>query len=140
MQDELTQEPRTDADRYSDLLEESRRIQGTSLWQDAWKRLRRNWVAMGSLIFLFLLGTAAITTPLWPLQSPIDQNLEDRQFREPERKSFSFDLVKPLAEHDAEVEALKEKMRNTHGSALVDLETRIALRRELVQLHASSPA
>ena len=139
VQNEPTQEPHTDTDRYSDLLDESRRIQGVSHWQDAWRRLRRNWVAMGSLIFLLLLGSSAITTPLWPLQSPIDQNLENRQFLEPERKSFSFDLVEPLAVHDKKVEALKKQLRAFSISKSGDLEEKFALRRELIQLHASSP-
>lgn len=133
MQEQQTQTTRPDAKRYSSLLDESRRIQGVSHWQDAWRRLRRNWVAMGSLIFLFLLGAAAITTPLWPLQSPIAMNLSERQFLEPERKSFSFDLVKPLAEHDQKVEELKKLIRSTHESE------RDKLKREMDQLHASSP-
>ena len=72
-------------ERYAQLLEESRSIKGVSLGQDAWRRLRKNRVAVGSLWFLALLGLFALLTPLLPLQPPrwIDTS---RQFAPP---SFS---------------------------------------------------
>jgi ABC-type dipeptide/oligopeptide/nickel transport system permease subunit len=74
-----------DLDRYARLLEESRAIKGVSLGQDAWRRLRKNRVAVGSLWILVLLGLFALLTPLLPLQPPrkIDTS---RQFAPP---SFS---------------------------------------------------
>ncbi|TWT74998.1 ABC transporter permease [Allorhodopirellula solitaria] len=65
------------------ILRESREIRGVSLWQDAWRRLRRNRSAMCSLIFLIVLMLAAIFTPLLPLQSPIDKDLNNRRFLAP---------------------------------------------------------
>ncbi len=74
----------TELEKYAALLDEARRIQGTSLGKDAWRRLRRNRVAMLSLAFLVLISVAAALTPFWPLQSPIEQDLSaGGPFQEP---------------------------------------------------------
>ncbi|MCD0460522.1 ABC transporter permease [Roseiconus lacunae] len=65
------------------VLQESREIRGVSLWQDAWNRLRRNRTAMISLWCLLALALAAFLTPLLPLQSPIDKDLNNRRFLSP---------------------------------------------------------
>ncbi|MEX0819163.1 MAG: hypothetical protein WD070_06210, partial [Pirellulaceae bacterium] len=75
-------QPRPDdveVDRYALLLEEARGIQGVSLWQDAWRRLRRNRVAMGSLYFVTAISLLAMFVPLLPLQSPLDKDLRNRK-------------------------------------------------------------
>jgi oligopeptide transport system permease protein len=56
--------------RYETLLDEAAQIRGISLWKDAWRRLRKNWAAMGSLYYLAGLALLAFFTPLLPLQSP----------------------------------------------------------------------
>src|SRR5688572_27485698 len=58
------------AERYAALLNEAASIRGVSLWLDAWRRLRKNYAAMGSLICLVVIATLAFLTPLLPLQSP----------------------------------------------------------------------
>lgn len=70
-------------ERYAQLLEEAKSIQGVSLWQDAWKRLRRKRVAMLSFWFLVLLTLLALLTPLLPLQSPIRQDAKEKKFAPP---------------------------------------------------------
>ncbi len=70
-------------DRLDHMLAESRNIQGVSLWQDAWRRLIRNRMAMISLGFLIVISVAAFMTPLLPLQSPIDKDLKNRQLLPP---------------------------------------------------------
>ena len=45
-------------------------VKGTSLGQDAWRRLKRNRVAMLSMVVLALVGLLAFFTPLLPLQPP----------------------------------------------------------------------
>lgn len=62
--------PTAAAKRYEALLAEAAQIRGISLWKDAWRRLRKNWAAMGSLYFLCSLALIAFFTPLLPLQSP----------------------------------------------------------------------
>ncbi len=72
-----------DVDRYAALLDEARSLRGISLWQDAWRRLRRSWAAMISLIFLTAMSLLALLTPLLPLQSPLDKDLRNRLFLPP---------------------------------------------------------
>src|SRR5205085_9210642 len=50
---------------------------GLSLWAEAWRRLRKNRVAMGALAYLCLLGLVAFFTPLLPLQSPYQVNTKN---------------------------------------------------------------
>jgi len=57
-------------DRYAHLLEEARALKGVSLARDAWRRLRRMKVAIGSLCFLIALSLAAFLTPMLPMQPP----------------------------------------------------------------------
>ena len=72
-----------DSLRLDKMLVESRQIHGVSLWQDAWRRLKRNRMAMLSLGFLGIVAIAALITPLLPLQSPIDKDLKNRQLLPP---------------------------------------------------------
>ncbi len=60
----------SDAERYARLLAEAEAMQGTSLAADAWRRLKRNRVALASLLFLGVISLLALLTPLLPLQSP----------------------------------------------------------------------
>ncbi len=73
----------TDLQRYARLLEEAGRIKGVSLGRDAWRRLRRNRVAMLSLWFLIGLGLLAVLTPLLPLAPPRSVDTM-RQFAPPQ--------------------------------------------------------
>lgn len=72
-----------DRETLERILAESREIRGVSLWQDAWNRLRRNRSAMVSLWCLITLSVLAFLTPLLPLQSPIDKDLNERRFLSP---------------------------------------------------------
>ncbi len=56
---------------------------GVSLGQDAWRRLRRNRVAMASLVTLIVIGLLAFFTPLLPLAPP-DKHQTDLQYRPPQ--------------------------------------------------------
>jgi len=100
------------------LLEESRQIRGTSLWSDAWRRLRRRRTAMLSMIGLIVLVVLAILTPMLPLQSPIDKDLKNRRLLPPEltpvtmgnRDGLGFadnSLVAELRRFDAEIAELQ---------------------------------
>ncbi|MFO0868631.1 MAG: ABC transporter permease [Pirellulales bacterium] len=91
------------------LLEESRRLHGVSLWQDARRRLRRNVLARWSLRFLGLTAVLAFCTPLVPLQSPILQDLKNRQFQPPNLRPVTLGLApyhQRIAELDARLAAL----------------------------------
>lgn len=104
-------------DNLEKILQEANSIKGVSLWQDAWRRLRRNRTAMLSLGFLILLSLSAVLTPLLPLQSPLDKDLRNRRFQPPTlehipmgaRSGLKFkenSLVAELQAFDEETEAL----------------------------------
>ncbi|MGQ9584410.1 MAG: ABC transporter permease [Anaerolineae bacterium] len=58
----------------------------TSLWGDAWRRLKRNRAAVGSMVFLILLVLVAIAAPLLTPHSPYTPD-------------FSLALQPPSPEH-----------------------------------------
>ena len=63
-----------DLARYAALLGQAEAVHGVSLWQDAWRRLRRNRPAMVALAYLVVLAVIASTAPGLPLQSPYRVN------------------------------------------------------------------
>ena len=66
---------RNEADRYAAFLAEARTIRGVSLGQDAWRRLKKNRVAMASLGVLATVALLTVFTPFLPLQSPREQSI-----------------------------------------------------------------
>ncbi|OYP30504.1 ABC transporter permease [Rhodopirellula sp. MGV] len=119
------------------LLAESREIRGVSLWQDAFNRLRRNRTAMISLWCLVLLATAAFMTPLLPLQSPIDKDLNNRRFLPPNLQSVVLGgrpglkfkdgkLTSELAKFEASLAGTQKKLIEA-----TDLETQQKLSNEI---------
>lgn len=75
-------------ERYESMLSEAQAIHGTSLGKDAWKRLRRHYVAMAAMIYLLVLSALAALTPLLPLQSPYRTD-PSRVLSGPERPSWN---------------------------------------------------
>lgn len=104
------------------LLDESQQIQGVSLWQDAWRRLKRNRVAYRSMHVLIGLALAAILTPLFPLQSPIDKDLNDRQFLPPTLMNSGMGSRAGLKFKDNRLTAQLQ----TIETQITDLETELA--------------
>lgn len=84
--------PPQDLERYAALLQEAEQIHGISLTRDAWRRLRRNRVAMFSLVFLAVLSLLAILTPFLPLQPPRRVRL-DQQFSPPRVTAHESDAL-----------------------------------------------
>ncbi|NND99060.1 MAG: ABC transporter permease subunit [Pirellulaceae bacterium] len=139
-----------DRELLEQLLEESKGIQGVSLWQDAGKRLRRNRTAMIALFFLIVLGLAAFFTPLLPLQSPIDKDLNNRRFLPPNtetvvmggRPGLKFNdgrLTAEIAQFDRQIGLLRTKQRETADPAERDeidrqIDQRIAVEHPFNQL------
>ena len=56
-----------DAARLEQLWQESRRVHGVSLGQDAWRRLKRDRASFAALLFLALLGLLALLRLSLPL-------------------------------------------------------------------------
>src|SRR3954465_3191469 len=68
---------------------------GVSLGRDAWRRLRRNRMAMLCLGTLIAIGALALFTPLLPLAPP-DKHHTNLQYEPPKlspllEKTFDFD-------------------------------------------------
>jgi len=87
--------------RYERLLAEAEQIQGVSLWRDAWRRLRKNRVAMVSLGYLIVLSLLAVFTPLLPLQPP-RQQLTELSFQAPTASPLFIDVYKIADNQPAE--------------------------------------
>ena len=89
---------------------------GTSLTQDAWRRLKRSRPAMASLWILIAVFLGAFLTPIFPLQPP-DQDQTKKAFEPPTlggmfEETFRFDpeAIAPLLEQLPEANAkLKEE-------------------------------
>ena len=60
-----------------------------SYWKDAWRRLRKNKLAMGGLVFLFLLTLFAIFGPIF---SP--HSVTWIGFAKPKQSAFECTLVR----------------------------------------------
>ncbi len=58
------------------LLAEAAEYRGESLWQDAWRRLKRDRTAFWSMIFLAVFVALSLFAPLLPLPSPIALDLK----------------------------------------------------------------
>ncbi len=112
-----------DKQRLEQLLLESKSVQGTSPWQDAWKRLKKHRPAVISLYALMVLAVLAILTPLIPFQSPIDKDLQNRRLLPPEistsrlgsRAGLEFEqnsLVAELKRFEAETAQLETQVRS----------------------------
>ncbi len=120
--------PSEDQQRLDQMLVESRKIHGVSLWQDAWRRLKRNRMAMISLGFLAIISVAAFITPMLPLQSPIDKDLKNRQLLPPnmttyvmgQRSGLKFPqgrLTLAIAEFDQTIAIETEKLNEETDAA-----------------------
>lgn len=85
-------------------------------------------MAMGSLVFLTTLGALAVVTPALPLQSPIDQDLKNRDLRPPNttsiyvggRKDLNFrnnSLSAALEDYDRRIESRRQALTGMSGEA-----------------------
>ena len=84
---------RMELERLMEVMSAAQIQQGVSLWSDGWKRLKRNRVSMASLWTLVVIVVLAIITPALPLQSPIFQDVKQRELLRPEIKSFRLGIA-----------------------------------------------
>ena len=112
---------RTELQRLAEVMTAARTQQGVSLWSDGWKRLKRNRVSMISLWTLVVIVVLSIVTPALPLQSPIFQNVKQRELLPPEFKTFTLGIAKydeTLASKRQELQA----MSTSHDLAALQVE------------------
>ena len=126
-------------ERLSAILQEAHQVQGVSLWNDAWKRLKRNKAAMFSLWSLIVIVLLAIFTPLLPLQSPTYQDVKNRELLPPQMESYSLGIK----EYDQETERLQtEAQTHAYGSSerealLTEVDARV--KKHPIQLYWLEP-
>ncbi|MBP90064.1 MAG: peptide ABC transporter permease [Planctomycetaceae bacterium] len=136
--------PDGDAARYAALLGEARELRGVSLWQDAWRRLKRNRAAVYSLYFMALVSLLAVIVPLLPLQSPLDKDLKNRIFLAPNlapvrlgsRADLRFkdgSLTSELLEFEQQIRDLKQSLKQASESE------RAAILQELEAKYETDP-
>jgi oligopeptide transport system permease protein len=99
---------------------------GVSLGQDAWRRLRRNRMAMASLVTLIVIGLLAFFTPLLPIAPP-DKHFTKLQYEPPKlspmfRKSFKIDW--------SAIQSTPERLRKARGE-VAELKERSASEEQL---------
>ncbi len=80
-------------DKMEKMLHEAAQMRGSSLGRDAWKRLRRNRIAMVAIVFLIALATSSLFTPLLPLQSPQMQHSQTRAFMPPDLEAVFLSVT-----------------------------------------------
>lgn len=103
----IADQPPSELERLTKILREAHDVQGVSLWADAWKRLKRNRAAMCSLWILSTIVLLAILTPVLPLQSPIYQDVKNRELLPPQWEAFSLDI----SAYDEETQRLETEAR-----------------------------
>src|SRR5215469_5729791 len=95
------------------------RIEGRSLGQIAWLRLRRDWVAMGGGLFILLLILVALLGPLL-VQNPdiYHPNLINSTFQGPNGKFGGISLAHPLG---VEPQTGRDMLARVVGGARISL-------------------
>ncbi len=107
----ISDHQQSELERLTKILREAHDVQGVSLWADGWKRLKRNPAAMTSLWILGVIVTLALLTPMLPLQSPIYQDVKNRELLPPQWDSFSLDIQI----YDEETAGLEEQLLTVQG-------------------------
>jgi oligopeptide transport system permease protein len=116
-----------DREHYTDVLSRAGQLKGVSLGQDAFRRLRKNWSAMAALSVLTGIASLTCLTPLIPLQSPIEQHLQNRpesngqpaqkgrQFQPPDLSPVQLQLEDELENFERKIQQLRTA--TSQGSA-----------------------
>ncbi len=103
------------------LLSEAETYKGESLWQDAWRRLRRNRAAFACLVFLALFALGSLLAPALPLPSPVTLTLDD-EYRPP-AVDFSALLVPGFRRDYWELGWIDERMVDLRVAVFGDWQT-----------------
>ncbi len=84
-----------DEAKLAALLSDAKRFKGESLWQDAWRRLKRNRGAFLSLLFLIFFMGLSLIAPVLPVPSPMALDL----VAEPQPPNWPWEANPRLAEN-----------------------------------------
>ena len=129
-------------DGMEKLLHEAAQMRGSSLGRDAWKRLRRNRIAMVALVFLIALAASSLLTPLFPLQSPQMQYSQTRAFMPPDleavflsvtygdEEAAEIPLTKAMEAIDARRLKLQSRLKSATPNEREKIDEQISAERE----------
>jgi len=117
-------------------------LKGSSLWKDAWKRLRKNRMAMFGLVMISLYMFISLSAPILPIHS-YKQQVLDHQFLPPSFTRTAGELMYEKQENLFKRIAEKEnrELKASELEELADLqkrietETRVLLTGEEVLVH-----
>jgi len=111
-----------------DLAKTTNSTEGMSLSEDAWRRLRRNRVAMASLITLIVITVLAFITPLLPLQTP-DSTQTSLQYAAPvvspvwlDTLKLDLELIEKIPQVVVELEAQLPALEQSFAQAKSELQ------------------
>ncbi len=97
---------------YEKMMAEAKHIRGVSLWQDAWRRLKRNRAALVAMIFLCTVAVLSFLTPFLPLQAPRQVDTSRQKLAGQCSPLFLETLTLP---GDTGVEALRNPLEEGFG-------------------------
>jgi len=120
-------QPHDELERLAGLLAEAKALKGVSLGKDAWRRLRRNYAAIASLYFLIVLGVLAFLTPLLPLQSPIQPDLDNRQYLPPNTEPVDLGLASLLGDEESYESRVDLLFNNPNGFNRLLIRARLSI-------------
>lgn len=98
---------------------------GVSLTQDAWRRLKKSWPAMGALWTLIAVVVLAFLTPALPLQPP-DRDVTKLMFAEPAWPNAFAESSKAREAAGPKAKAAKRKPSNPLFKKDFDFTTEVA--------------
>ncbi len=86
-------------------------VKGVSLWLDAWRRLRKNKMAMGGLVVMIVYAAIALSAGLLPIYS-FNQQVLDHQYLPPSSRSAGELLIEQKVELLSAFAAKEERELN----------------------------
>ena len=102
-------------------------IKGVSLWQDAWRRLRKNKMAMFGLVVVILYAIVSLSAPILPIHS-YKRQVMDHQYLPPSITKSAGQLLLEKQENFFEAIAKRdgrEGLSDDELSELAELEVRV---------------
>ncbi|MCD6396367.1 MAG: ABC transporter permease [Spirochaetaceae bacterium] len=117
-------------------------VKGVSLWQDAWRRLKKNHMAMFGLIMIIFYAVISLSAPILPIHSYKQQVLE-HQFLPPstrpagelmyERQNY---LIRAMAKKEGRLELNAVELKKLSDlKDSIDTEKKVLLTGEEVLVH-----
>ncbi len=107
-------------------------VKGVSLWTDAWRRLRKNKMAMGGLVMIILYAFISLFAGVLPIYS-YKQQVLDHQFLPPSfRSAGELMIEKKVALLTEFAEKQNRELNDAELAEIEDLKKRVATEKKLL--------